>query len=122
MKMLELLENHPKSTIVVRQWFLSKMLETLNDENLPEDFKKHVMNQGIELDRIANVIDGNSRSLFDIFDNHKIYIETLHEPTGFWWKIKDDSEYLRLSNACPTRKEADTEAIIEAFKLLEEKL
>jgi len=119
MKMLELLENHPKSTIVVRQWFLSKMLETLNDENLPEDFKKHVMDQGIELERIANVIDGNARVLFDVFDNHKIYIEiTVDQTGGFWWKIGENKSTVGYE----FRKNADIAAVTEAFKLLEEKL
>ena len=119
MKMLELLENHPKSTIVVRQWFLSKMLETLNDESLPEDFKKHVMDQGIELERIASVIDGNARVLFDVFDNHKIYIEiTVDQAGGFWWKIGENKSTIGYE----FRKNADIAAVIEAFKLLEEKL
>jgi hypothetical protein len=119
MKMLDLLKEHPKSTIVVRQWFLSKMLETLNDENLPEDFKKHVMDQGIELDRIANVIDGNPRSLFDIFDNHKIYVETtVDQAGGFWWKIGENKSTIGYEY----RKNCDESAIVEAFKQLEEKL
>lgn len=119
MKMLDLLNDHPKSTIVVRQWFLSKMLETLNDESLPEDFKKHVMDQGIALERIANVIDGNPRSLFDIFDNHRIYIEiTVDSSGGFWWKIGETKSTIGYE----FRKNADVQAVIEAFKQLEEKL
>ena len=123
MKMLELLKEHPKTAIVIKQWFLEKMLESLKDESLPEDFKDYVRQQGIDDEKIAGMIENSPRSLFDIFDEHKIHVETLHEVTGFWWKIKDDKTFLRLGNdPYKIRTEAEKESIIEAFKLLEEKL
>jgi hypothetical protein len=119
----ELLNDYPKAGQVVKQWFLEKMLDGLKDENLPEDFKEYVRAEGIDNDKIGKLIDSSPRALFDVFDSHKIYIETLHETTGFWWKIKDGKEHLRLcSDPTSTRKESDAHAIVEAFKLLEEKL
>ena len=38
MDMKQLLEDHPKTAIVIKQWFLNKMLESIKDENVPEDF------------------------------------------------------------------------------------
>jgi len=123
MKMLELLQEHPKTAIVIKQWFLEKMLESLKDESLPEDFKNYVREQGIDDEKIANMVEASPRSLFDIFDEHKIHVEILHEVTGFWWKIKDDKTFLRLGNdPYKIRTEAEKESIIESFKLLEEKL
>jgi hypothetical protein len=119
----KLLEDYPKAGQVVKQWFLEKMLEGLKDENLPEDFKKHVREQDLGNEQVGKLIDLSPRGLFDVFDSHKIYIETLHEITGFWWKIKDDKTFLRLGNdPFKNRKDADKEAIVESFKLLEEKL
>lgn len=123
MKMLELLKEHPKTAIVIKQWFLEKMLESLKDESLPEDFKNYVREQGIDDEKIANMVENSPRSLFDVFDDHKLYIEILREITGFWWKIKDEKTFLRLGNdPYNNRKEAEMEAIVESFKLLEEKL
>jgi len=118
MKMLELLKENPKTAIVIKQWFLEKMLESLKDESLPEDFKDYVRQQGIDDDKIANMIEASPRSLFDVFDDHKLYIN-IDITAGQWgWEVGSSIE----NAACSSRKEAETAAIIEAFKLLEEKL
>jgi hypothetical protein len=122
MEMLEILENHPKCTIVVKQWFLDKMLESLNLESLPEDFKESVRSQGINNDKIAKMLDGSPRALFDVFDSHKVYVQISVDLRGttpvFRYCFGDIVESIDYS----TRKEAETEAIIEAFKILEAKL
>jgi hypothetical protein len=99
------------------------MLESLKSDSVPEDFKELVKQQGIDNERVAGILQGSPRALFDVFDGHKLYVETLHETTGFWWKIKSGDEYVRLSSdSYSERKESDSEAIVEAFKLLEAKL
>lgn len=123
MDMKQLLQDHPKTATVVKQWLLEKLLEGLKDANIPEDFKEFTRKQGIDNEKVAGILEGSPRGLFDVFDNHKLYVETLHETTGFWWKIKDNENFLRLASIpVPTRIESDSEAIVEAFKLLEEKL
>lgn len=123
MEMINLLEEHPKTATVIKQWLLERLLESMKDSSVPEEFKQLAREQGIDNDRVAGILNNTPRALFDIFDSHKIYVETLHETTGFWWKIKDSKDYIRLaSDPYPTRKESDSEAIVEAFKLLEEKL
>lgn len=118
MEMLEILENHPKCTIVVKQWFLDKMLESLNLESLPEDFKESVRSQGINNDKIAKMLDGSPRALFDVFDNHKVYVDISCLNDKFLWGINNDMN----NSVYDTRKEADGAAIVEAFKILEAKL
>lgn len=121
--MLELLKEHPKTALVIKQWLLEKMLDSLNDDSLPEDFKKFVREQGIDDDKVAKMLEGSPRALFDIFDSHKVLIQinvsdNVSYPLFGYHIIgaeKNEKTYI-------SRKEADTEAIIEAFKLLEEKL
>ena len=123
MDMKQLLEDHPKTAIVIKQWLLEKLLNGLKDDKIPENFKEFARQEGVSDDNVIGILQGNPRSMFDIFDNQKLYVEILHETTGFWWKIKDSKDHVRLaSDPYPTRKEADSEAIIEAFKLLETKL
>jgi len=118
MEMLEILENHPKCTIVIKQWFLDKMLESLNLESLPEDFKESVRSQGINNDKIAKMLEGAPRAMFDVFDSHKVYVDISCLNDKFLWGINND-----MNNAVyNTRLEADGAAIVEAFKLLEAKL
>jgi hypothetical protein len=118
-----LLRENPKTAIVIKQWLLDRLLEGLKDDKIPEDFKEYARKEGVSDDKVIGILQGSPRAMFDVFDSHKIYVEISHEITGFWWKIKDDKTFLRLGNdPHPTRKEADTEAIIESFKLLEDKL
>jgi hypothetical protein len=114
---LELLEAYPKAGQVVRQWFLEQMLEGLKDKNLPEDFKKFVREQDIDNDKIGKLIDASPRALFDVFDNHKLYVN-IRMSTGVWvWEVNS-----HIVSNTSSRKEAERLAIEEAFKLLNEKL
>jgi hypothetical protein len=120
--MKQLLEDHPKTAIVIKQWFLNKMLESIDDETIPEEFKEFARQQGIDNDKVAKMLQGAPRSMFDVFDNHKIYIQISVDVQGtnpvFRYCFGDIVESIDYS----TRKEADTAAVIEAFKLLEAKL
>lgn len=117
--MLELLENHPKTAIVIKQWLLDKLLESLKDDSLPEDFKQHVREQGMENDKVAKILNGSPRALFDVFDSHKVYVETIvDELGGFWWKIGET----KSTCGYEFRINCDKAAIEESFKLLEAKL
>jgi hypothetical protein len=115
---IELLNNHSKAAVVVKQWFLERLLEGLKDDNLPEDFKKYVREQDIDNDKIGKLIDASPRALFDVFDDHKVYIDISCLNDKFLWGINDDMN----NDVYKTRKDADRAAIIEAFKLLNEKL
>lgn len=115
----ELLENHPKSALVVKQHFLKVMLDSLNDESLPEDFKDAVRQAGIDNDKIGRIIDASPRALYDVFDGHKLYAETIVDAYGgFWWKIGETQSTIGYEY----RVNCDVAAISELFKLLEAKL
>ena len=115
---LELLKEHPKAAVVVKQWYLDKLLESLKDDNLPEDFKKYAREAGIDDERIGAMIDSAPRGMFDVFDGQKIYISINVSSKGATWDINNSeaSEFYSI------RTEAELAAIVEAFKLLEEKL
>lgn len=115
---LELLKEHPKSAIVVKQWYLDMLLESLKDDNLPEDFKQYAREAGIDDERIGAIIDASPRGLLDVFDGQKLFISVEGSAKGFTWNINKGE----VSSFFNTRKEAETEAIVNAFKLLEEKL
>lgn len=118
--MLELLKTYPEAGKVVKDHFLSKMLDSLNDDNLPEDFKEHVKSMGMEDERIDKIVGSAPRSLFDVFDENEIFINITHDHTDkvFRWSVNgevDSKNYIY-------RKAAETDAIAEAFKLLNDKL
>ena len=119
MNALQLLKDHPKAAIVIKQWFLEIMLESLKDESLPEDFKEMVRKEGIDDDRVAGLINASPRALFDVLDSHKVYVQTsVDEAGGFWWNISE----LKSTTGYEHRKNAEASAIEAAIKLLNDKL
>lgn len=124
MKAIELLQKNPESSKLICSYYLEIMLESLNDDNLPEDFKDHVREQGIDNDNIAAIIDGNPRNLFDFFDSHNMYINvtTFPDTLFFTYSIMNEIATSGSNNVYKTRKEADKAAIEIAIKQLESTL
>jgi len=118
--MLELLQKYPKAAEVVKAYYLELMLETLNDSSLPENFKEHVREKGIDDDKIAKMLNGSPRSMFDVFDHNSIYINVTfdHEDRLFRYSVEGEVD----SKNYVFRKAAEEAAVAEAFKLLNEKL
>jgi hypothetical protein len=120
MKATELLEKYPLSTEVVREWFMQKMMESVIEaDEVPEDFKNFMLEQGIENDKMAIMIDSNPRMLFDVFDENDLFIEIFMYPdVTFTCKIGNEA----TTNSWKTRKDAEAFAIEAAFEMLEKKL
>ena len=116
---LELLEKYPLAKNIVKDWFMKSMLESFKDENVPEEFKQFMLEQGIEDDKVGKLIDVNVRILFDVFDENDIVIETLLYPSKEFTVIIGRQA---TTNSWKTRKEAELFAIDAAFDVLEEKL
>ena len=114
---IELLEKYSKAATVIKQWFLERMLESLKDETLPETFKEYARQQEIDNDKIGKLIDGNPRTLFDVFDEYEIYINI--SAPKFSYSIGTGGV---ISGTLKTRKEAEIAAIEEASQLLNDKL
>jgi hypothetical protein len=119
MKGIDLLEKYPASTEIIRAWFMERMIESLQDENVPDEFKDFMREQGVQNDKLGTMIDANPRMLLDVFDENNIVIETSLYPSGeFKIKIGDQPTI----NSWKTRKEAELFAIEAAFEILENKL
>jgi hypothetical protein len=117
---LELLEKYDKAAIVIKQHYLNSMLESLKDENLPENFKEYARQTTIDNDKIGKLIDVQPRGLFDVFDANKIYIGITPNFLigGMEFKYTIDE----ITGEAPTRKEVEKIAIEKAFEILNNKL
>jgi hypothetical protein len=126
MQAQELLETYDKAAVVIKQFYLSHMLESLNDENLPENFKDFVREQGIDNDTVAVMITASPRTFFDVFDNHKIYIEILVDLTkdnALFSYVIDGNMMDNVEGVLyNSRIEAERVAIEKAFEILNDKL
>jgi len=119
---LKLLEKHPISAKLIREWFMEKMIESLNDNAITDEFRQFMREQSIDDDKIGVMIDANPRMLLDVFDENHILIEifrplnegSIYPSNYFSYKIGNISPDIKK-----TRKEAEHSAIEEAFGILE---
>jgi hypothetical protein len=120
MKGLELLEKYPLSATLIRAWFLEKMLESLNDASISDEFKRMMREAGIENDKIGTLIDVNPRMLFDVFleNNIQIGINPLLESRNFEGSIYLNFEKIK-SIENEVYKELEKEIITICFEELE---
>ena len=120
--MMEVLNKYPKAAEVVKGYYLEAMLENLNTEDLPENFKEYVRERGLSNEDIAKVLDASPRGLFDAFDENGIFIEISISNTDFSYKIYPrDVKFLSVK-WYKTRREAEKVAVIDAFSVLEDAL
>ena len=123
MKGIELLEQNPESAKLICSYYLEVMLESLNDDSLPEDFKDHVRSQGMDNNNIAAILDGNPRNLFDFFDDQSLFINIMTEKgKTFSYTIITDTVSVDNTSMSLTRKKTEKEAIITAISMLETRL
>lgn len=115
--MLELLETHPNACAVITEHFLKMMIESFVDQSVPEEFKESMMKEGINKDRLALIIGGAPRCLFDVFDENEIYIEIIRS-SGKYFTFSIHGEKAEI-NCYQSRKDCELDAIKEAFKILE---
>lgn len=120
----ELLENYGKAASVVKDFYLGKFLDSMEDsENLPENFKEFAKEQGIDNDTVAKMIDAMPRALFDAFDAHEVMISVKYGVDGFTWHITQlPFSEIKDTTVYTFRIDAEKAAIEKAFEILNEKL
>jgi hypothetical protein len=104
---------------VIKDWFHQKMIESFKDPEIAEEFKEFVLEQGMELDKLALLINSNPRMLFDVFDENDIIILIKYHDNFGWSFVVEESDDQSFYK---TRKEAELFAIEAAFEILEEQL
>lgn len=118
----ELLETYDKAALVIKSFYFEKFMNSITTNDLPENFKEFAKEQGVDNDTIAIMIASSPSSLFEVFDEHKVYIEitvVVGENTFFIYHVNgvvnDKPPYY-------VRKEAELAAIEKAFQVLNDKL
>ena len=126
MKGLELLETYPRAAEVINEFYRSKMIESMDTADVPDDFKEMLKQQEFDNEYVAKFIDANPRILFDVFDSNSVYIEILVDLTKddalFSYVIDGDMMGNVEGVLYNSRIEAEKVAIEKAFQLLNDKL
>ena len=126
---LEFLQKYLLTTELIKDWFHQRMIESFRDPEIAEEFKEFVLEQGIELDKLAFLINSNPRMLFDVFDENDIiiYFMIFSSPEGVRFSAaihtgNDEVKPNPIGKQYNTRKEAEHAAVEAAFDILENKL
>ena len=114
----ELLDLYPIATEVVRDWFMDKMAESFKNQELPDNFKNLMREQGITNDKLVKLIDVNPRVLLDVFDDNGVIINVIHVNGVFSWNVNT----VKNLNSYSSRREAESVAVQRAFQILDDKL
>jgi hypothetical protein len=124
MKSKEILDANPKAASLIHDYYLNKLLDSLEDDNLPAEFKEFAREKGVPMENIAAMLEANPRQMLDFFDEQEIYINiTRYKASdGNTYSILDHNSTVSSSKVFNTRKEADTAGVHLAIELLEEKL
>ena len=117
MKSIELLTEHPKATVVLREWFLKEMYKSFEDKDVPEDLKLSMEEQGVQTEQLDTLIDLNARILFDVLDENKLFINTPRRDGKFVATVNEVA-----GESFTSRKEAEWSAVMVAVVKLETKL
>ena len=119
MTTLELVQNYPDATNVVREWFVNKMMESIKEADAPDEFKQMMRDQGIDNDRHVAMIDASPRLLLDVLDQNNIIICINYDNGSFRYSFNGETvESIDFTS----RREAEKEAIEHAFIMLDAKL
>jgi len=122
MEAKELLEQHPKTTSLLREWWMRKVKEALDTSGISDEYREMVEATPVDDVQIERTIDGNPHTLFEFFDENGIYIEqSIFRGDGITYScfIGEDTY---PCNEFDIRRKAERDIINDAFEMLEEKL
>jgi len=120
MNALELLQENPHAAKVIKEYYVELMLNSLDESSLPENFKDFLREQGIDDDKVAQMMEANARNVYDVLDENGFIISITYDATfeKFSWYINGDQHKI----VCSTRKESENQAVAAALYRLERKL
>jgi hypothetical protein len=122
MKSKEILDANPKAASLIHDYYLNKMLDALEDDKLPENFKDFAREKGLPFENIVAMLEVNPRQLFDFFDDQGIFINISTTNNGKTYHCDVSQDLKGESQGGYTRKEADLKGVILAIEMLEKKL
>ena len=114
---VELLNESQFAKPVILNWFKQQMLNSFQGTELTKEQIEQYIEDTLAEKTFVELININPRMMFDVFDENEIFIRIIPDNNLFFSCI-DDEKRTRHK----TRKEAELSGIIEATKILNNKL
>lgn len=120
MNALELLQNNPDAAKVIKEYYNKIMLSRIDESGLPENFIEFMKDQGLDDEKVAQMMEANARNVYDVLDENGFVISMNWDMAfnKFSYHINDD-QYKLLYDS---RKEAESAAVNVAIHRLQNKL
>ena len=125
---VELLNESKFAKSVILNWFKQQMLNSFQGTELTKEQIEQYIEDTLAEKTFVELININPRMMFDVFDENEIIIYYLvyenRKEISFSYSIKDINNESNSINGVivKTRKEAELYGIIEATKILNNKL
>lgn len=118
--MKEILENNPKCTELIRNYYRTTFLNNFKSHLEPDEIQEYFTKMNLGIDELATLVESNPIYLVYMFDEKEIFIQTGKDidRNGFFFAINGNSVGTGFIN----RKKAEKASIIAAIKHLETKL
>lgn len=114
---VELLNESKFAKPVILNWFKKQMLNSFQGTELTKEQIEQYIEDTLAEKTFVELININPRMMFDVFDENEIFIRIIPD-NHFFFSCVDDEKPTRHK----TRKEAELSGIIEATKILNNKL
>jgi hypothetical protein len=112
---IEVLNRYPLATEVVRDWFIKKMKQNLQEDMVNEEFMEFMMRKGVPDDTLAIMLDQNPRTFFDVLDENNLIVEIIHSRDRvFYFLINGSLDNERFEG----RISCERAAVIKALGML----
>ena len=114
---VELLNESQFAKPVILNWFKQQMLNSFQGTELTKEQIEQYIEDTLAEKTFVELININPRMMFDVFDENEIFIRIIPD-NGLYFSRVDLEEHVENK----TRKEAELSGIIEATKILNNKL
>jgi hypothetical protein len=114
---IEILHDYPIALEAVRDWFSKKMMESMDQDGVSQDFKEYMINQGVADQSLSIMLDQSPRSFFDVLDENKIFVEIRLSPYaegGFFYIINGVEDNQIYDGRIPCERSA----VVKGLQLL----
>jgi hypothetical protein len=76
---IEILNDYPIATEIVREWFLKRMRRSFEEDNVSDEFKEGMLKMGVPDSTLAIMLDQSPRNFFDVLDENGICVTIDYE-------------------------------------------
>ena len=114
---VELLNESKFAKPVILNWFKQQMLNSFQGTELTKEQIEQYIEDTLAEKTFVELININPRMMFDVFDENEIFIRIIPENNLYFSRVDSEEHVENI-----TRKEAELSGIIEATKILNNKL